>query len=69
MTNEYTRKMSPDPIEIGQLATRCGAKRLVITHLRSSMDEEETRTAMLGELKSHFFGDAGIAEDLLSIQL
>lgn len=69
ITNAFIRKMSPDPIEVGRLATRCGVRKLLLTHLRSSMDTETTHNDMISELKDNFAGDAGIAEDLMEITL
>ena len=69
VTNTFIRKMSPDPIELGQLAARCSVRKLLLTHLRSSMDTETTRREMIAELKDNFAGDAGIAEDLMEITL
>jgi ribonuclease BN (tRNA processing enzyme) len=68
-TNAFIRKMSPDPIEIAQLAQRSGVKHLLLTHLRSAMDTPENRELMLGQLAENFTGQSGIAEDLQQIEL
>ncbi|MGI9355871.1 MAG: MBL fold metallo-hydrolase [Rhizobiaceae bacterium] len=68
-TNAYIRKMSPDPVEIGQLAQRCAVKQLLITHLRSAMDDEATHARMVDDLTANFNGQAGIAEDLIEVLL
>lgn len=68
-TNPHVRKMSPDPVEIAQLAQRCGVGRLLITHLRSSMDTEKIHAEINNQLKSNYSGSSGIAEDLLEINL
>lgn len=61
--------MSPAPDEIAQMATRCGARRLVLTHLRQSMDTPEAHDGILQALDAHFRGDYSIAEDLTVITL
>lgn len=35
----YVTRMSPDFVQIAQLATRCRVERLLLTHLRPSMDD------------------------------
>ncbi len=67
--NVFVRKMSPDPIEIARLASRCRVGQLLITHLRSSMDEKQTRSQMRLQLSDNFSGQSGIAEDLMEITL
>jgi ribonuclease BN (tRNA processing enzyme) len=68
-SNPFIRKMSPDPVEIAQLAKRCDVGRLLLTHLRSSMDTDEVHKIIDQQLKAHFEGQSGIAEDLLEIEL
>ena len=68
-SNTFIRKMSPDPVEIAQLAKRCDVGRLLLTHLRSSMDTDEVHKIIDQQLKAHFEGQSGIAEDLLEIEL
>jgi len=67
--NSFIRKMSPDPVEIGKLASRCRVTKLLITHLRQQMDDEKSRSQITHDLRGNFAGDAGIAEDLLEIHL
>lgn len=62
-------KMSPDPVQIAQLATRVNAKKLYLTHLRNSMDNEEAHRETRAHLSEHFQGDAYIAQDLMTIEL
>ena len=62
-------KMSPDPVQIAQLATRVGAVKLYLTHLRNSMDTEDAHQEIHTHLSSHFNGDALIAQDLMTIEL
>ena len=68
-TFEFIRKLSPDPVEIAQLAQRAGVKKLLATHLRVAMDTDEARQKILEDLKAHFDGESGIAEDLMVIEL
>lgn len=69
VSNNFIRKMSPDPIEIGRLAARCNVGHLLVTHLRSSMDTDEIHHQIRCELKENFSGSAEIAEDLKEIEL
>ncbi|MEP0940779.1 MAG: MBL fold metallo-hydrolase [Rhizobiaceae bacterium] len=69
VTNEFIRKMSPDPIEIACLATRCAVGQVLVTHLRASMDTDDGRRQILAELAANFSGVSGIAEDLLQIEI
>ena len=69
VTNTFIRKMSPDPVEIAKLCSRTEVKKLLITHLRMSMDSVEARANIQKELATNYSGDAGIAEDLMEIKL
>jgi len=68
-TNTYIRKLSPDPIEIAQLATRCNVKQLLLTHFRTSFDTPEMHEKVMQELAENFDGRAGVAEDLMVVEL
>ncbi len=61
--------MSPDPREIAVLAARCGAKQLLITHLRVQMDSQTEHEKIHQAVNEHFQGQFRIAEDLLTITL
>lgn len=69
VTNAFIRKMSPDPIEIGQLAQRCKVGGLLITHLRMAMDTDQVHQQIRSELSQNYSGSADIAEDLMVIEL
>ncbi len=69
VSSKFIRKMSPDPIEIGKLAARCNVGRVLVTHLRSSMDTNDIHRQIRSELRNHFSGPADIAEDLIEINL
>ena len=69
VTNEFIRNMLPDSVEIATLAEYCNIGKLLVTHLRTGMDTDEARAGILTELAANYSGDAGIAEDLLKIQL
>jgi len=61
--------LSPDPEQIAQLASRCNAKRLLLTHIRKNMDNPEAHDQMQQDMSCHFSGKAGVAADLMTIQL
>jgi len=67
--NQYITKLSPDPVQIAQLAKRVGVKQLLLTHFRTAFDTQEIHEKVRGELASNFSGDAGVAEDLMIIEL
>ena len=62
-------KNAPGAAEIARMATRCGAVRLRVTHLRIKMDTPQGREEICRDMAAHFSGDAAIAEDLMTIQL
>lgn len=62
-------KMSPDPVQIAQMASRIGARQLYLTHLRNSMDTEEAHQQIRDCLSAHFSGESYIAQDLKTIEL
>ena len=62
-------KLSPDPVQIAQLATRIGAGKLYLTHLRNNMDTEESHKDIRAQLSEHFSGESHIAQDLMTISL
>lgn len=61
--------LSPDPTQIAQLATRCNAKRLLLTHIRKIMDSPNGHLQMQDDMARHFNGSADIAHDLMTIEL
>ena len=65
----YIKKLSPDPVQIAQMAQRCGASQLLLTHLRKSMDTDATHNAIISDLQDNFNGTSAIAEDLMVIEL
>lgn len=68
--NKHVTALSPHAGDIGALAERCGAKRLVLTHLRAHMDADPAHhAAMLTEAQAVFSGEVQIAEDLAVIEL
>lgn len=62
-------KLSPDAAEIAQLAVRCNAKQLLITHIRKKMDNPEVLQQMREEMSQHYNKPADIAHDLMTIEL
>lgn len=62
-------KVSPTPRDIAQMAARAKVKRLLLTHLRTNADTPENHSAMLAAMQESFNGGAGIAEDLMEINL
>jgi ribonuclease BN (tRNA processing enzyme) len=52
------------PQQVGELAERAGAGRLVVTHLAPGRDTAADREAYLVEIHRHFKGSAVIANDL-----
>ena len=46
------------------MASRTGAKRLLISHFRIHMDTEEGHASALADLRQHFEGPAEVVEDL-----
>lgn len=63
------RNLSPDPIEIAKLATRCKAGSLVLTHLRLAMDNADSRKQIINDVSAGFDGEFCIADDLMEIIL
>lgn len=61
--------LTPTPKDIAEMALRTGVRRLLITHFRVHMDEPERFAGALADLKSATGLEAGIAEDLQSIEL
>lgn len=57
-------EMSPTPADIARMASRAGAKRLLISHFRIHMDTEEGHASARADLKAHFDGPSEIVEDL-----
>lgn len=68
-TSPTIEKMSPDPVQIAQLASRVGARKLYLTHLRNSMDNEATHHRINTQMSAHFSGESHIAQDLMTIEL
>ncbi len=59
----------PDPQQIAQLATRCGARHLILTHIRKNMDNADAHTRMKNDMALHFNGKVDVAKDLMNIKL
>lgn len=68
-TNNLLKQLCPDPVEIGKLAAQCHVQQLILTHLRSAMDNPETKANMLAGAQQHFSGEISIAEDLQQVVL
>lgn len=62
-------ELSPDPAQIAQMASRCNAKQLLITHIRKNMDAPEMHGQMRKEMARHYENPADIAHDLMTIEL
>jgi len=62
-------KLSPDTAQIAQLAERCSAKQLILTHLRNHMDSEESHVAMKNAIRKNYSRSFSIAEDLTQINI
>lgn len=62
-------ELSPDPIQIAQLATRVGCKQLVLTHLRTKMDTPANQSNIIAAVSQNYSGDFQIANDLMKISL
>lgn len=62
-------KLSPDAAQIAQLAQRCNAKQLLLTHFRNHMDSESTHLAIKNAVQKHYSNSFSIAEDLMQINL
>lgn len=61
--------LTPTPAEIGAMAARAGVRRLLLTHFRSHMDTPERHAGALASLQSSFGPSAGIAEDLMTLDI
>jgi len=60
-------KLSPDAAQIAQLAERCKARQLILTHLRNHMDTAESHESIEQAVKQFYGGKFAIAEDLMQI--
>jgi len=56
--------LSPTPSQIGAMAKRCGARRLVLTHFRKHMDAPDIYSACQDAATRAFGAPVQIAEDL-----
>ena len=61
--------MTPTPSQIAQMAEICGVRRLVITHFRINMDEDDGHQSALEAMGNNFNGLHSIAEDLDSFEI
>ncbi len=68
-TLPVVRAMSPDATDIARVAQRCGARQLIVTHLRNAMDTPEGHAAILQAIDTEFDGTYRIAEDLITVCL
>lgn len=57
-------KLCPTPGDIAAMASRCGVKRLVLTHFREHMDATGKHEAALKIMQDVFDGPSEVAEDL-----
>lgn len=64
----FTR-LSPGPRAIARMASRARVKHLLLTHLRPATDTAAGRAAALAMVREEFTGAAGIACDLMQIEL
>ncbi|MEL6241882.1 MAG: MBL fold metallo-hydrolase [Pseudomonadota bacterium] len=55
--------LTPTPSQIGALAQRCSAQRLILTHFRPSMDSEQQHAEALDQVAKVYNGPVTIAED------
>jgi len=62
-------RLAPDAAQIAQLAQRCGAEQLVLTHLRNQMDSERSHQAMCNAVRQNYTGNFSIAEDLMQFDI
>jgi len=62
-------KLAPDAAQIAQLAERCGAQQLILTHLRNKMDSDEAHHTMFEAVRQHYSRAFSIAEDLVQIDI
>lgn len=62
-------ELSPDPIQVARLATRIGCKQLVLTHLRTKMDNPDNLRNITKAVSQNYAGDFKIAKDLMNISL
>jgi len=61
--------LAPDAAQVAQLAERCGAKQLVLTHLRNKMDSRQSHHAMSEAVQQHYSKPFSIAEDLMQLDI
>jgi len=61
--------MTPTPSEIGALAHRVGALRLMLTHFRKQMDAPGCHDAAKAAASDTFGAAIDIAEDLMSVEI
>lgn len=52
------------PAQVGDLATRAGVGRVVLTHLVPAMPADRAETAYVQPVRAHFDGPVEVAEDL-----
>ena len=61
---EAMARLTPTPAEIAAMAQRCSVKRLLLTHFRVHMDQEERCRQACEDLAANYAGTAEITEDL-----
>jgi ribonuclease Z len=63
------KRGSAGHLEVAQAGAEAGVRKLVLSHLRESMDTEETHRRLLTEVGEIYKGEIVIAQDLLEIEL
>ncbi|MFQ6030172.1 MAG: MBL fold metallo-hydrolase, partial [Dehalococcoidia bacterium] len=59
-----TETILPTTTQAGQIAAEAGVKRMVLTHLSASINQDEA----LAEVRQHYQGEVLFGEDLLVIE-
>ena len=60
----FMKRTAPTPPDIAAMAARAGVKRLLLTHFRVHMDEDQKHNRALREMAEVFDNPSGIVEDL-----
>lgn len=66
---EEMAAMTPTPTEIAQMAARARVKRLLLTHIRVKHDTPAQKAEACAAMARVFEGEAGIAEDLMTLSV
>tara|TARA_B110000263_G_scaffold205681_1_gene186377 strand:- start:5110 stop:5430 length:321 start_codon:yes stop_codon:yes gene_type:complete len=62
-----TESILPSTAQAGQIAAGAGVKRMVLTHLGASI-EQNSDAKILEEVRQHYKGEVLLGEDLLVIE-